>query len=167
MKTLYLALLSVLIASSAFAADTTTGPGSNAKADSHYTVTKGEDVWILCDGVSNAGAETACQPAAPIDLSDCEKATIEIGKVTEDPGACVTGIFQIYHSNSATIGEPNVWHHIGDLTGIVSPLISEYTLPRRTKSNLRIVIGAGTGTAMADADCDEVDITLTCERPAP
>lgn len=155
MRYALLCLMVLMFASAASAQDNAI-MGDPCAEDSHYSVGPRDVCIILCNDLVNGGA-ASCQPTA-IDLSACEVGTVSFA-IEKAQASCEPGTINIRHSDSSVVGDPNVWHTIATLTGVVSPLISEQTISFLPKKNLRAEL-----TSIADPQCTAVDVTARCQR---
>lgn len=127
--------------------------------DPHYSaVADGRTTYLICDGVSNAGGQTSCQPSSCpwTKLKGCTNAVFKIGKAQ---ATCVTGDVVLRESDSFTVGAPNVWDQIAKVTGVADPLISAAEIGRMPKCAVRAEFSA------LPAQCTDVDFVLTMICP--
>lgn len=149
MRPLCLALLSLFLASAAFAADgdlctPSTTPACVAKP--------GWRTQFLCQDEKETSGDTSCN----IEVEIAEKADFCAVEIVQQQAACTIPTITVEES-SRNSGVEQGWTTLGTLTGIVSPLVSQVDVGRAVGPALR-----ATFADFTDADCTSVSLVLKC-----
>lgn len=123
-----------------------------------YARVAATDRCVILESFSDAGNETGGGPVNFADQRGCTDTLIAIEHAQTN---CITpNDIKILESSSGAAAIPTVYATLTTLTGVIDPLIQQYSFGRTPKGAL-----VTSHTASADADCTEVHITATLKCP--